>query len=98
MVFPLIEAAGDQVPLPTASFDLILSEYGASIWADPYLWIPEAYRLLRPGGQLVFLRNSTLSILCAPDTGPVEQRLMRPQFGMHRVDWRAAGDGIAYHL
>ena len=45
------------VPLPDASFDLAFSEYGASIWCDPYRWMPEAARLLRPGGGLVFLRN-----------------------------------------
>src|SRR6266850_6174824 len=67
--FPLVEAVGEAVPLPDASFDLVLSEYGASIWADPYLWIPEAARLLRPGGQLVFLCNSTLALLCMPETG-----------------------------
>src|SRR5437763_15391377 len=60
----LIEAFGEDVPLPDASFDLVVSEYGASSWADPYRWIPEAARLLRPGGELVFLRNSTLVILC----------------------------------
>ncbi len=65
----LIEANAEEVPLPDASFDLALSEYGASIWCDPYKWIPEAARLLRPGGELVFLRNSTLMILCAPDDG-----------------------------
>ena len=63
----LIEANAEDVPLPDASFDLALSEYGASIWCDPYRWIPEAARLLRPGGELVFLRNSTLCVLCAPD-------------------------------
>src|SRR6266700_6739440 len=62
--FPLVEAAGESVPLPDASADLVISEYGASIWADPYQWIPEAARLLRPGGWLVFLRGSTLSVLC----------------------------------
>ena len=56
----LIEANAEDVPLPDASFDLALSEYGASIWCDPYKWIPEAARLLRPGGELVFLCNSTL--------------------------------------
>ena len=40
----------NDVPLPDASFDLAVSEYGASLWADPYKWIPEAARLLRPGG------------------------------------------------
>ena len=48
-------AAGEQVPLPNRAFDFIISEYGAAIWADPYAWIPEAARLLRPGGELVFL-------------------------------------------
>ena len=85
----LIEANAEDVPLPDASFDLVLSEYGASIWCDPYRWIPEAARLLRPGGELVFLRNSTLCVLCAPDDpdGKVGDRLLRPQFGMHRMEW-----------
>ena len=33
--FPLVEASAEDVPLPDASFDLVLSEYGASIWGDP---------------------------------------------------------------
>lgn len=96
--FPLVEAYGEEVPLPDAAFDLALSEYGASIWADPFRWIPEAARLLRPQGLLVFLRNSTLSILCGPDTGPVGAQLVRPQFGMHRLDWREDDGGIEFHL
>jgi hypothetical protein len=28
-----------------------ISEYGASIWCDPYAWIPEAARMLRPAGS-----------------------------------------------
>ena len=96
--FPLVEAAAEEVPLPDASADLIVSEYGASIWADPYRWIVEAARLLRPGGMLVFLRNSTLSILCSPDEGPVVERLVRSQFGPHRIDWRSDGGGIEFHL
>jgi SAM-dependent methyltransferase len=83
----LIEANAEATPLPDAAFDLAISEYGASIWCDPYKWIPEAARLLRPGGELVFLRNSTLSILCMPDEGRVTDRLQRPQLGMHRLDW-----------
>jgi SAM-dependent methyltransferase len=96
--FPLVQAFGENVPLPDESFDLVHSEYGASIWADPYEWIPEAARLLRPGGRLVFLRNSTLSVLCAPEAGPVEERLHRPQFGMHRLDWPENEGAVEYHL
>ena len=96
--FPLIQAFGEEVPLPDASFDLVHSEYGASIWADPFLWIPEATRLLRPGGRLVFLRNSTLSMLCAPDLGQIEDQLRRPQFGMYRLDWPDNDGAVEYHL
>ncbi len=94
--FPLVEAAAEDVPLPDASFDLAVSEYGASIWADPYRWIPEAARLLRPGGRLVFLRNSTLVTLCQSLEGATEQ-LQRPQRGLCRIEWPDTGE-IEFHL
>jgi SAM-dependent methyltransferase len=96
--FPLIEASAEDVPLPDARFDLAFSEYGASIWCDPYRWVPEAARLLRPGGRLIFLANSILSILCSPDTGRIEERLLRPYRGMHRFEWPAEDEGIDFHL
>jgi SAM-dependent methyltransferase len=96
--FPLVEAPAESVPLPDASFDLAVSEYGASLWADPYRWIPEAARLLRPGGLLVFLLNSTLVYLCAPDgEGQVGEELLRDQFGMYRMQWEDT-TGIEFHL
>jgi SAM-dependent methyltransferase len=86
--FPLLHGNAEQVPLPDASFDLALSEYGASIWCDPYRWIPEAARLLRPGGDLIFLKNGTLFTLCAPDSeDPASDRLVRAYFGLHRLEW-----------
>lgn len=87
--FPLVRAAGEAVPLRDASFDLVISEYGAAIWADPYRWIPEAARLLRPGGRLVFLGNSSLLMLCVPDEDAMAatDRLVRDHFGMHRFVW-----------
>jgi SAM-dependent methyltransferase len=84
--FPLVEAVAENVPLPDASFDLAVSEYGASIWADPYRWIPEAARLLRPRGRLVFLRNATISMLCMALEGITEQ-LQRPQRSLGRIEW-----------
>ncbi len=93
--FPLVEAAAESVPLPDESFDLALSEYGASIWADPARWLPEAARLLRPGGRLVFLVNSPISIVCAPDGAPTQERLVRPQRAMYRVHW--VEDVVNFH-
>jgi SAM-dependent methyltransferase len=97
--FPLIFGNAEKVPYPDESFDIAISEYGASIWCDPYLWIPEAARLLRPGGELVFLVNSVLAILCGPDDGevPAGDELLRPLFGMHRIEW-PDDDAVEFHL
>lgn len=95
--FPLVEAPGERVPLADASFDLAVSEFGASLWADPALWVPEAARLLRPGGRLVFLTNSFISYLCAIDEGGTAESLQRPQFGAYRIQWSDA-EGTEYHL
>jgi SAM-dependent methyltransferase len=97
--FPLLHGNAEEVPFPDASFHFAISEYGASIWCDPYLWIPEAARLLRPGGRLVFLVNSPLLILCAPEPEdePVGERLLRPQIGMHRVEFES-DDAVEFHL
>jgi SAM-dependent methyltransferase len=89
--FPLQLGNAEATPFPDASFDLAVSEYGASIWCDPEAWIPEAARLLRPGGELVFLVNGLLLTLCTPpdarvDT-PATARLERPYFGLRRVEW-----------
>jgi ubiquinone/menaquinone biosynthesis C-methylase UbiE len=81
-----VEANAEDTGLSSESFDLVFSEYGASIWCDPYKWIPEEARLLRAGGDLIFLRNSTLAILCATEEGPASTTLQRPQRGLHRLE------------
>ena len=96
--FQLVEASAEDVPLPDASFDLAVSEYGASLWCDPARWLPEAARLLRPQGRLVFLTNSMLSMLCVPDEpGYATERLLRPQRGMYRITWPFE-DGVEFHI
>jgi SAM-dependent methyltransferase len=87
--FPLIQAFAEDVPLPDASFDLAHDEFGASMFADPYRWIPEAHRLLRPGGRLVFIRSTPLLFLCGRDERGVTEQLMRPMRGMNRIEGRS---------
>ena len=85
----LIHGSAESVPCPDASFDFAISEYGAAIWCDPHVWIPEAQRLLRPGGELVFLGNAPLATLCMPPSGAsCEPTLHRSYFDLYRVDWR----------
>ncbi len=98
--FPLLLGNAEEVPLPDESFDFAISEYGAALWADPYRWIPEAARLLRPGGELTFLTNGLILMLAVPDTeaeGPATQALRRPYFGMHRNEWPDS-EGVEFHL
>lgn len=92
----LIHGNAEDVPYPDNSFDFAISEYGAAIWADPYEWVPEAHRLLRAGGRLVFLGNHPFLELVVPVEGEVvtDETLRNPYFGMHRMDW-VEEDGTA---
>jgi SAM-dependent methyltransferase len=97
--FPLLHGNAEAVPYPDASFDFAISEYGACLWADPFRFIPEAARLLRPGGQLSFLTNSWLLMLCSPERAgeAAGERLLRPGFGMHRTEWPDSQE-VEFHL
>ena len=89
LAFPLHLGNAEATPFPDASFDLAVSEYGASIWCDPYRWVPKAARLLRPGSRLIFLVKGTLLPLCTPaharEDEPAGALVARPYVGLHRV-------------
>jgi SAM-dependent methyltransferase len=88
MSFPLVIANAEDVPYDNASFDVAVSEYGASLWCDPRRWLPEANRLLRPGGTLIFFTNAALLMACTPaDGGRAGDRLERGYFGNYRVEF-----------
>lgn len=99
--FPLHLGNAEATPFEDASFDGAVSEYGAALWADPYAWIPEAARILKPGGWLMFFTNSPFVVITIPDEGDTDQpagtTLLRPYFGMHRTTWQ--GDSsVEFHL
>lgn len=97
--FPLLHGNAENVPLPGASFDFAISEYGACLWCDPQRWVPEAARLLRPGGRLVFLVNSMLMSLTTPEREgeAATERLLRPAFGLQRLEWPGQ-TSVEFHL
>jgi SAM-dependent methyltransferase len=85
--FPLVHSSAEQVPLPDASFDVVFCDHGAMTFSDPYLTVPEAARLLRPGGLFAFSHSTPLALLCwSAETETVERRFQRGYFGMHRFD------------
>jgi len=98
--FPLHLGNAERTPFSDASFDLAISEYGAALWADPYAWVPEASRLLRPGGRLIFLTSGIilqLAIEELEENDPAKDRLRRPLFGMHRTVW-PDDPSVEFHL
>jgi SAM-dependent methyltransferase len=97
LTFPLILADAEHVPLRAACADLLISEYGAAIWCDPYRWVPQAARLLRRGGRLIFMGGGILLMLCAPERGPAQDRLVRDLFGLHRLSWPEPA-GVRFYL
>lgn len=97
----LLHGNAETVPYPDGSFDFAVSEYGAAIWCDPYKWIPEACRLLKPGGELSFLGHHPLVLVAQRREGgdEVTRELLYPYFGLHRVDWSDNDDaGTEFNL
>jgi SAM-dependent methyltransferase len=85
--FPLVHASAESIPFSDASFDIVMCDHGATSFADPYLVVPEAARVLRPEGLFAFSHTSPLEWVCfdeeADSTVP---RLVNDYFGMHRSD------------
>ena len=98
-----VHGNAETVEQPDESFDFAISEYGAAIWCDPYVWIPEAHRLLRTGGELVFLGNHPFGMVCSALDGsyPARLTLQRDYFGLGRMDWTGAAEdpgGIEFNM
>ncbi len=97
-----IEGFGEKLPFPDSCFDFAISEYGASLWASPYDWIPEAARVLKQGSQLVFMTNHAFTICCVPDEEnenvPISEQLQRPYLGLFKTQWKSPPHEIEFHL
>jgi SAM-dependent methyltransferase len=92
----LVQASGDAAPFAPESFDIVFNDYGVMLWVDPYAAVPEAARLLRPGGLLAFLTTSPLvELTFDPEAETVTTTLRHDYFDLHRVEWP---DGVEFQL
>lgn len=86
--FPLVHGSAESLPFADASFDVVFADHGAFTFADPHLTVPEAARVLRPGGLLAFSHSSPLDAICWDEAADaMSTALQRPYFGLHREDW-----------
>jgi SAM-dependent methyltransferase len=80
----LVQGSGESLPFGEATFDLVLSDHGAMSWGDPDRTVPEATRVLRPGGVLIFCATSPLFALCFDERVDAPgDRLLQDYFGLH---------------
>ena len=94
--FPLVHASAEAVPLPDASFDIVFCDHGAMTFADPYRTVPEASRLLRPGGLFAFNHHTPIeTISWAMGEEEVGDRLSLDYFGLHAID---DGEDVSFQL
>ena len=82
----LVEASAEAVPIADASFDVVFADHGAFTWCDPFRVVPEAARLLRPGGLLAFNMTTPIAELCwVAAADALAPALQRDYFDLHAI-------------
>jgi SAM-dependent methyltransferase len=95
--FPLVHASAEATPFEDASFDVVFCDHGAITFADPHRTIPEAARLLRPGGLLAFSMNTPILHLVWPlDSDHPGERLLLDYWDLHVLE--APGEPVEFQL
>ncbi|WP_256788558.1 class I SAM-dependent methyltransferase [Frankia sp. AvcI1] len=83
LTFPLVQASAESVPFADESFDIVFADHGAFCFADPLRAMPEAARVLRPGGLLAFSHVSPIyEITVRPGRDTPGTRLTRDYFAL----------------
>ncbi|MFJ3670259.1 class I SAM-dependent methyltransferase [Streptomyces sp. NPDC090106] len=95
--YPLVQGAAEHLPFADGSFDLVFCDFGGLSWAPAHLAVPQAARVLRPGGRLVFNVASPWFEACYDEEARrVTTTLQRDYFGLDAI---AEGDGAtSYQL
>jgi SAM-dependent methyltransferase len=86
--FPLVRGDAEELPFADESFDLVFCDHGATTFTDPHRTIPEAARVLRPNGSLVFNISTPIIWMCwGDDDEPPRAELRREYFSLGRFEY-----------
>jgi ubiquinone/menaquinone biosynthesis C-methylase UbiE len=97
---PLVRASAEELPFADDSFDLVFCDHGATSFTDPNVTVPEAARVLRSGGALVFDISTPVIWMCwGTDDGPPGRELKKDYFelGRERLD-ESDGPSVEWQL
>jgi len=81
-----VRGNAERLPFRADSFDIVFADWGALTFSDPRKTIPEAARVLRRNGRLVFATSSPFRIVVQNRrTNRMDRKLRYDYFGMHFV-------------
>ncbi len=91
----LVHANAERLPFRDASFDIAFCDHGALLFARPSATVPEAARVLRPGGLLAFCMSTPIRDLFVDAQGNFSRQPVTDYFTLSASD---DGEAVEYQL
>ncbi|MGQ0825646.1 MAG: class I SAM-dependent methyltransferase [Actinomycetota bacterium] len=87
-----VQANAESLPFAAAAFDIVFCDHGAMSFCNPECTVPEAARVLRPGGLFAFCTTHPLVYLTWDDDNAKQTRRLQRDYELGRLDF---GEGTS---